>query len=233
MGIEKVIPRMTDLAVFLKLLIRSATGQKMTSYVNLLEGPSQPGEEGPRDRYLILIDNGRSKILADPFLRQTLSCVRCGACLNFCPVYQSIGGHAYGSTYPGPIGSILTPQLQSPAEAPEHPFVSSLCGACREVCPVKIDIPHILLRLREEVRQDQDSRASRLSLERMAFRVWAWIMSSPALYRRGSGWARSLQGVLWGRFPGSPLSRWGRERSLPSLPPRSFRDLYASRRRDP
>ena len=133
MGIEKVIPRAEDLSVFLKLLSRSATGQKITSYVNFINGPRRPDElDGPGEFYLVLIDNGRSKILADSFLRQTLSCIRCGACLNVCPVYQRIGGHAYGSTYPGPIGAILTPQLLSEDEAPEHPFVSSLCGACHE-----------------------------------------------------------------------------------------------------
>ena len=233
MGIEKVIPRSRDLAVFLKLLIRSATGQKMTSYVHCVGGGRGPDElDGPQEFYLVLIDNGRSNILVDPFLRQTLACIRCGACLNVCPVYQRIGGHAYGSTYQGPIGAILTPQLTSLAEAPEHADASSLCGACYQVCPVKIEIPHILLKLREQAQKERDGKAARFSLEKPAMWLWARVMCSPALYNRLGRWARVLWGALGDngrlKLPLPPFSLWSKHRDLPRLAPQSFRELYAS-----
>lgn len=238
MGIEKVIPRMTDLSVFLKLLTRSATGQKITSYVNLVQGARREEErDGPREFYLILVDNGRSRILEDPKLAETLACIRCGACQNVCPVYQQIGGHAYGSTYQGPIGAILTPQLESPREAPEHPFVSSLCGACREVCPVKIEIPEILLRLRQRVQQSRGASASHPHLERWAFRLWSWIASDPERYSRCSRWARRFW--HW-KGPSSlvlaekllpPLREWKRERTIPAVPERSFREIFGATER--
>ena len=233
MGIEKVIPRSRDLAVFLKLLIRSATGQKMTSYVNFVNGPRRPEElAGPDEFYLVLVDNGRSKILADRFLRQTLACIRCGACQNICPVYQRIGGHAYESTYQGPIGAILTPQLTSHAAAPEHAFASSLCGACQEVCPVKIEIPHILLKLREQAQNEKKTKATHFSLERLVMGLWAQVMCSPALYAGFGRWTRRVWrvlgendrlGWLW-----TPLSRWSQHRDLPRPAARSFRELYRS-----
>ncbi len=231
MGIEKVIPRTVDLAVFLKLLVRSATGQRMSSYVNFINGARRPGElDGPHEFYLILLDNGRSNILADPFLRQTLSCIRCGACLNVCPVYQRIGGHAYGSTYQGPIGAILTPQLLSLEKASEHPYASSLCGACHEICPVKIEIPHILLKLREQIQQKKNERVPRLPLENWIIQIWAWVMSSSEGYLCVGRWARQLQrwfgkdGKL--TLPVYPFSRWLQHRELPVLAPQSFRELY-------
>lgn len=233
MGIEKVIPRTRDLAVFLKLLIRSATGQKMTSYVNCLNGPRRPEElDGPDEFYLVLVDNGRSKILADRFLRQTLACIRCGACQNICPVYQRIGGHAYESTYQGPIGAILTPQLTSLAAAPEHAFASSLCGACQEVCPVKIEIPLILLKLREQAQNEKERRATHFSPERLVMGLWAQVMRSPALYAGFGRWIRRVWRILGenGRrgWLLAPLSRWNKHRDLPRLAPRSFRELYRS-----
>ncbi|MDA2937559.1 LutB/LldF family L-lactate oxidation iron-sulfur protein [Acidobacteria bacterium AH-259-A15] len=238
MGIEKVIPRTSDLAVFLKLLVRSATGQTMSSYVNFLNGPRRNGElDGPREFYLVLLDNGRSKILADDFLRQTLACIRCGACLNICPVYQRIGGHAYGSTYQGPIGAILTPQLRSLEEAPEHAYASSLCGACYEVCPVKIEIPHILLRLREKVQGEKNQKAAHLPFEKLAMQVWAWVMCSPSRYARLGRWLRILQknfeenGKL--KLPFPPFNRWIKHRDLPALPARSFKELYSSSEKQP
>ncbi len=235
MGIEKVIPRSRDLAVFLKLLTRSATGQKMTSYVNCLNGPRRRGElDGPQEFYLVLVDNGRSKILADHFLRQILSCIRCGACLNVCPVYQTIGGHAYDSTYQGPIGAMLTPLLTSLSEAPEHAYASSLCGACHEVCPVKIEIPQILLKLREKGQSERNQKAASFSLEKLAMQVWARIMCSPVLYTRVGHWARILQNAFSKngklRLPFSPFSRWMKHRDLPVLAAQSFRELYSSSR---
>jgi L-lactate dehydrogenase complex protein LldF len=148
MGIEKVIPAMADLSHFLEVLPRTATGQKLTTYTNFISGPRRKGEsDGPGEVHVVMLDNGRTRMLADPVLREALYCLRCGACLNVCPIYRRIGGHAYGSTYPGPIGSIISPSLFGSAAA-NLPFASTLCGACREICPVKIDIPRILLHLR-------------------------------------------------------------------------------------
>lgn len=232
MGIEKMIPRMADLAVFLKLLTRNATAQKISTYVNLVNGARRAGElDGPSEFYLIILDNGRSRILEDEFMRQTLHCIRCGACLDVCPVYQTIGGHAYNSTYQGPIGAILTPQLLSPAAAPEHPFASSLCGACYDVCPVKIEIPHILLRLRERVQSQKSARASRLPLEKWAFGFWSWIMSSPGRYRIANRFARMGARIFVrkGRAPIGPLRAWSEKRDVPQLAARTFRELYERR----
>jgi L-lactate dehydrogenase complex protein LldF len=235
MGIEKLLPRLADLPVFLKLLTRSATGQRISSYVNLVSGPRQADEpDGPEELYVILVDNGRSRVLADGHLRQTLRCIRCGACLNACPVYQRIGGHAYGSVYQGPIGAVLTPQLLSAKEAPEHPFASSLCGACHQVCPVAIEIPELLLRLRRRV-QEETARDTGALLERLAMRLWSWTAASPTRF----GWASRL--LRWGspllvrqgrlRIPVPPLTRWAETRDLPPLPARSFRELIQEQRR--
>jgi L-lactate dehydrogenase complex protein LldF len=231
MGIEKVIPRQSDLSVFLKLLTRSATGQKISTYVNFVNGARRPGErDGPLEFYLVLVDNGRSRILEDNFLRQTLYCIRCGACLDICPVYQRIGGHAYGSTYQGPIGAILTPQLLGEAQAADHPFASSLCGACEQNCPVKIEIPHILLELRQRVQESRSGKAASLPLEKWAMQTWAWIASDPAWFARMGRLARRFQKPFFklaARLPfPSPLKRWSEQRELPVLPERSFRELY-------
>ena len=237
MGIEKVIPRLADLAVLLKVLTRSATGQKITTYINLINGPRRDGEiDGPTEFYLVLVDNGRTQVLEDPSLRQTLACIRCGACQNVCPVYQRVGGHAYGSTYQGPIGAILTPQLTSLENAPEHPYASSLCGACYEVCPVKIEIPHILLKLRERIQIQENRRATRLPLVKWAFQFWVWVMRSPHLYARLAGLAR-LVGRLFQRegklrVPFPPFNSWLQSRELPQLAESSFRDHYLSQRKE-
>lgn len=235
MGLEKVIPKTADLSVFLKLLTRNATAQKISTYVNLIGGKRRPGElDGPSEFHLVLLDNGRTRILADEFLRQTLYCIRCGACLDVCPVYQTIGGHAYHSTYQGPIGAILTPQLLSLEEAPEHPFASSLCGACREICPVKIEIPHILLKLREKAQDQKSARAGRLPIEKWGLQVWSWIMTSPGRYAITNRLARALAGVFArkGRNPLPPLSHWTRSRELPQLASRTFRELFEEERRE-
>jgi L-lactate dehydrogenase complex protein LldF len=160
MGIEKVIPALQDLDVFLKLLSRSASGQKMCSYVSLLTGvKSSALEEGPDEFHVVMVDNGRIKMLADEHLRESLYCIRCGACLNVCPVYRKIGGHAYGWVYPGPIGAVLTPQMIGLKQAAALPFASSLCGACGDVCPVKIKLPEMLLHLRHEVKEGKSVRS--------------------------------------------------------------------------
>src|SRR5689334_19223307 len=179
MGIEKVIPRFDDLEVFLKLLPRSGTGQQLTTYQSFITGTKRHAtDEGPDELHIVLLDNGRSRMLADPVTRQSLACIRCGACLNACPVYQQVGGHAYGSVYPGPIGAVITPQLMGIQKAAQLPYASSLCGACREVCPVKIDIPRLLLHLRSEITTHQNGNAA----ERLAFKVWTKVMTSPTLY---------------------------------------------------
>ena len=148
MGIEKVIPKLSDLSHFLEILARTATGQKLTTYTSFITGPRREGElDGPGEMHVVILDNGRQPMLADPVLREALNCIRCGACLNVCPIYRRIGGHAYRSVYPGPIGSIISPNLFGSA-AGYLPFASTLCGACKDICPVKIDIPRILLHLR-------------------------------------------------------------------------------------
>ncbi len=237
MGIEKVIPRLTDLSVFLKLLVRSATGQRMTSYVNFISGPRRSGEpDGPAELHLVLLDNGRSRILEDEALGPTLSCIRCGACQNVCPVYQRIGGHAYGSTYQGPIGAILTPQLLSLREAAEHPFASTLCGACADVCPVKIDIPKILLELRRRVRQSQAEAGLQTPWSEAALWLWTKAVRSPRLYQGLAKWGRRLLRPLAGsdanqrRLP--LLKDWTQGRALPDLPDKSFREIQAQSERE-
>src|SRR5215831_12086331 len=197
MGIEKVIPRFADLEIFLKLLPRSGTGQHLTSYQSLITGTKRaPDGEGPDELHIVLLDNGRSKMLAHPTTRQSLACIRCGACLNACPVYQQIGGHAYGSVYPGPIGAVITPQLIGLKKASQLPYASSLCGACREVCPVKIDIPELLLHLRAQI-TDKPEIASQSPApvkqkfsERLAFKIWAAIMMRPGWYELGAKFGR-------------------------------------------
>jgi L-lactate dehydrogenase complex protein LldF len=232
MGIEKLVPRRCDLDVFLRLLPRSGTGQHLTSYQSLLTGPARDGEEGPRELHIVLVDNGRSALLADEHDRQTLACIRCGACLNACPVYRQVGGHAYGSVYPGPIGAILTPQLAGVEAAGELPFASSLCGACRDVCPVKIDIPRILLRLRAKSHAGAPSSAP-VRREALAFKLWAWTMERAWRYRCAARIARAASPLVlgrgslacWLRARLGPLGRWTEEREL-RRPQRSFRALW-------
>ena len=236
-GIEKMIPRAQDLGVFLKLLGRSATGQPLTVYTSFLSGPRR-GEEidGPDEFYVVLLDNGRTKVLADREKRESLYCIRCGACLNHCPVYRKIGGHSFPWVYSGPIGAILTPQFLGVNHEPGLPFASSLCGACAEVCPVKIDIPKILLDLRSEVKKSE-TREGTNRLERFAFGVWAWVMRHPRLYEMagmaaaslapsgsGGGWVRSVPIKV------APLNAWLSQRDLPSPPTKSFRQLWRERR---
>src|SRR5580658_2900471 len=208
-GIEKLIPRAQDLAVFLNLLGRSATGQPLTVYTSFLSGPRRATEiDGPDEFYLVLLDNGRTKLLADPEKRQSLYCIRCGACLTHCPVYRKIGGHNYPWIYSGPIGAIITPQFHGVSQDPWLPFASSLCGACAEVCPVKIEIPKLLLKLRSEV-TDAQRREGQGGMERWAFRMWAWVMTQPRIYlmlaRMGGKFAGVLPKV-------GPLGNWASQR---------------------
>ena len=244
MGIEKVIPRFADLEVFLKLLPRSGTGQHLTAYQSLITGTKRNADdEGPDELHIILFDNGRSRMLTHPTTRQALACIRCGACLNACPVYQQIGGHAYGSVYPGPIGAVITPQLFGLSKAAQLPFASSLCGACREVCPVKIDIPELLLHLRAEIKEpskvrDQRSEPVRPNpAEQVAFRLWAAVMARPRLYELSGkvfrflqrsaardGAIRRVNGLLGRLAP--PLAAWTGTRDLRPIEPETFREYW-------
>jgi L-lactate dehydrogenase complex protein LldF len=246
MGLEKVIPRLEDLDVFLSLLSRSASGQKLCSYVSFLTGvKAAPGEEGPDEFHLVILDHGRTGMLSNPHLRESLFCIRCGACLNACPVYQKIGGHAYGWVYPGPIGAVLTPQMIGRERAAALPFASSLCGACRDVCPVKINIPDMLLHLRHEIKEGVDGarnaegnqpfvvplrqRAARLA-ERVMFRLWAAAMNGSARYRLAARAARAAQ-FLFGRrrrdgARGLRIPRGAASRDVPPFAQRSFRERW-------
>src|SRR6476469_3300538 len=182
MGIEKILPRFADLDIFLKLLPRSGTGQRLTTYQSFITGTkTDKNAEGPEELHVVMLDNGRSRMLAHPVTRQSLACIRCGACLNACPVYQQIGGHAYGSVYPGPIGAVITPQLIGLKKSSQLPYASSLCGACREVCPVKIDIPELLLHLRAEITENAPAAKGRRG-ERYAFKIWRSTMKRQWLY---------------------------------------------------
>jgi len=207
MGIEKVIPTFEDLVVLMKLLARSTAGQKLPSYVSMITGPRRTGEwDGAGEFHLVILDNGRTRILGEQDLRETLHCIRCGACLNVCPVYQKIGGHAYGWVYSGPIGSILTPQLIDPERARDLPFASTLCGACAEVCPVKIDIPRILVRVRSRLTEDPKWRKRPHRAERAIMGLIAFFLESPVAYRIGSRIGRLFQ---------IPFKKGERLRTLP------------------
>ena len=246
-GMEKVIPSLQDLAAFLRLLPRSATGQRITSYVSMVTGPRRADDEdGPEEFHLVLVDNGRSRLLRDPALREALYCIRCGACLNICPVYQRVGGHAYGWVYPGPIGAVVSPVLAGLKEASMLPQASSLCGACRDACPVKINIPRMLLELRHRTAEsDNPSEKAAAASERWMAGAFAWMMGGPRRLRLAGRTGRLLQGLAR-RLPLSPLkgdgdggggnwirkaalpvlSQWTRARDLPPMPPRSFRQLW-------
>ena len=241
-GMEKVIPSLQDLAVFLRLLPRSATGQRITSYVSMISGPRRlDDEDGPEEFHLVIVDNGRSRLLADPDLREALNCIRCGACLNICPVYQKVGGRAYGWVYPGPIGAVVSPMLVGLKQAKDLPYASSLCGACRDACPVKINIPRMLLHLRHKLSESTDPE-EKAAPEVAGFlaRGYAWLMSRPAQLSLIHKVARNLQRPLV-KIPLSPfarggqrikraplpiLSRWTKARDLPALPPRTFHELW-------
>ncbi|MGZ4483179.1 MAG: LutB/LldF family L-lactate oxidation iron-sulfur protein [Blastococcus sp.] len=226
MGIEKLVPTWRDLEVFLQLLPRSSTGERMNPYTSLWAGVT-PGD-GPQDFHLVLLDNGRTAVLADEIGREALHCIRCSACLNVCPVYERAGGHAYGSVYPGPIGAVLSPQLTGVEDNASLPYASSLCGACYDVCPVAIDIPSILVHLRAEHVEAQ----SRTTPEAVAFRSLARVMSSPRLWRlaqRAAGLGRVLargRPTLPSALP-PPMSAWTRSRDLPTPPKETFTQAWA------
>ncbi|NHN55920.1 iron-sulfur cluster-binding protein [Calidifontibacter sp. DB0510] len=226
-GIEKVLPTWEDLGTFLQLLPRSSTGERMNPYTSIWTGPADG--DGPQETHVVLVDNGRTHVLADPVGRQALRCIRCSACLNVCPVYERAGGHAYGSVYPGPIGAVLTPQLRgidNPIDA-SLPYASSLCGACFEVCPVRIDIPRLLVNLRTQV---VDAHRGRPSAEGLAMKSAAWMFAEPGRWAsmqkgitasskllRGK---RTLQHLPW------PGSVWTDARNAPVPPRETFRQWW-------
>jgi L-lactate dehydrogenase complex protein LldF len=219
-GIEKVLPRFADLEVLLQLLPRSSTGERMNPYTSIWSGVSDG--DGPGEFHLVLLDGGRTDVLADEVGRAALRCIRCSACLNVCPVYERTGGHAYESIYPGPIGAILTPQLRGLDNAPTLPWASSLCGACYEVCPVKIDIPSILVHLRGRV--VRETKAEGWS-ERAAMGAMARVFASRRTYEAAQRMARLGRGPL----ANAALRPWTRSRELPAVPDQTFRDWWRSR----
>ncbi|MDX3685312.1 lactate utilization protein [Streptomyces sp. NBC_01685] len=232
MGIEKVLPRYQDLEVFFQLLPRSSTGERMNPYTSLWTGVT-PGD-GPQDFHLVLLDNGRTAALADTVGREALNCIRCSACLNVCPVYERAGGHAYGSTYPGPIGAVLTPQLAGMHAAKDDPnsslpYASSLCGACFDACPVKIDIPSLLVELRH-----QNTEQAGTTAEKLAMKAAAGVMKSPRIYtaaQKAASFSRSVG--VGGRdrtishLP-APFDGWSDSRDTAAPPKQSFRSWLAS-----
>jgi L-lactate dehydrogenase complex protein LldF len=220
-GIDKVVPDWESLTVFLKLLARSATGQKLSTYTQFITGPRrEEGEFGPKEFHLVLLDNGRSNVLKDPVGRDVLKCIRCGACANVCPVYKNVGGFAYGSFISGPIGAILTPQMLGTQTARELPFASTLCGACAEVCPVKIPIPTILLHLRRRVAQGDDIAEPTLPASlRFTAGLASFALAQNWLYRFGTRLLPTLMSIFkrnnWISKAPYPLSRWTKARPLP------------------
>jgi L-lactate dehydrogenase complex protein LldF len=223
LGIEKLVPRFQDLEIFLQLLPRSSTGERMNPYTSLWTGVTDG--DGPEELHVVLLDNGRTRVLGDDLGRQALHCIRCSACLNVCPVYSRTGGHAYGSVYPGPIGAILTPQLVGIENASSLPYASSLCGACYEVCPVKIDIPRVLLHLR--------SLAPHAGRERLVMRTVAWFFGGAGRF----GLAQRLGRISQRPFVRSgkisrlprPLAAWTSSRDLKPVARRTFRGWWARR----
>ncbi|MDT0310534.1 lactate utilization protein B [Streptomyces sp. DSM 44917] len=245
-GIEKLVPTWRDLEVFLQLLPRSSTAERMNPYTSMWTGTAG-GDDGPRAFHLVLLDNGRSDALADPVGRPALRCIRCSACLNVCPVYERAGGHAYGAPYPGPIGAILTPQLRGTAGALEAslPFASSLCGACYEVCPVAIDIPRVLIHLRERVaaggEATREGARTRIrparghAAERAAMRAAGWVLDRPGVLRAGQRLAGRTRRLHPRRLPGwlpGPGAAWAQSRDLPEVPAESFRDWWRRAREE-
>ena len=230
-GIEKVIPTLEDLSTLMRLLPRSATGQPISNYVSVLTGVKKPAEhDGPEHLYFILVDNGRADAVGSDF-HAMLRCIRCGACMNHCPVYQTIGGHAYGWVYPGPMGSILTPLYAGLENSIDLPHAATLCDQCGVVCPVKIPLPDLLRKLREK----QTERGLRPLTERIGLRLWAWAALRPKIYALGAGFgARYLKWLAGDTdrirlLPAAP--EWTLGRDFPAPQGKTFRELYAARQK--
>lgn len=232
-GIEKVIESMRDFGTLVQMLTRSTGGQHISVYVQLVSGPALPEDlDGPEAMYVILLDNGRSRIHGTEDYAEVLACVRCGACLNTCPVYQNVGGHAYGGTYSGPIGAVITPLLTGMENATPLPHASSLCGACKDACPVDIDLPRMLLKLRGDlVEAGQTDKTISVGI-----RGWSAAMRSPRLYAAGAATVRFLTRTQAGKrgklsaLPG-PLGNWTKNRDFPPFAQKSFHQLWQERQR--
>ncbi|MGA5192942.1 LutB/LldF family L-lactate oxidation iron-sulfur protein [Streptomyces exfoliatus] len=226
-GIEKIVPTWRDLEVFLQTLPRSSTAERMNPYTSMWTGTTDT--DGPKAFHLVLLDNGRTDTLADEVGRQALRCIRCSACLNVCPVYERAGGHAYGSVYPGPIGAILTPQLRGTASEIDAslPYASSLCGACYDVCPVAIDIPEVLVHLREKV-AEQGGPGHRL--EKAAIKAAGWVLDHPGVLAAGERVAAKTRRLHPKKLPGPGASQWTESRDLPEMPAEPFRDWWKKNR---
>ncbi len=230
-GIEKVIPTLEDLSTLMRLLPRSATGQSISNYFSILTGVKKPEEhDGPEHLYFVLVDSGRADVVGGDF-HAMLRCIRCGACMNHCPVYQTIGGHAYGWVYPGPMGSVLTPLYAGIENSIDLPHAATLCNQCGIVCPVKIPLPDLLRKLREK----QTERGLRPLTERIGLRMWAWVAQQPKLYALGASFgARYLKWLAGGAdrirvLPTAP--EWTLGRDFPAPQGKTFRELYAARRK--
>ncbi len=233
-GIEKLVPTWEDLSVFMELLPRSSTGERMNPYTSMWTGVT-PGD-GPQEVHVVLVDNGRTSVLADVVGRQALRCIRCSACLNVCPVYERVGGHAYGSVYPGPIGAVLGPMLRGRQGAVEQslPYASTLCGACFDVCPVRIEIPELLVHLRTQVVDDHRSRPS---AEGLAMRAGSWTFSRSGRFEKAQNAATTTGRLLGsrttlGRLPW-PLTAWSTARDAPAPPKQTFRQWWRASHVDP
>jgi L-lactate dehydrogenase complex protein LldF len=230
LGIEKIVPKLSDLALFLPMLATAGAGQAITGYNSMYGGPRQPGEtDGPEEYHVVLIDNGRTHLLADPEQRDALHCIRCGACLNVCPIYRNVGGHSYGTTYSGPIGSVITPHLRGLQDWKHLSQASSLCGACTDACPVKIDLHHHLLQNRRNAMS-----AKPTWWERLAFRGFAFIANRALFLNRLMPFARFAQKWFHWIVKGGPLDParvWTETRELPPIAPATFTDLWRARQR--
>ncbi len=228
MGIEKVLPKMRDLALFLPMLATAGAGQALTGYNSMYGGPRQPGEvDGPEEFHVVLLDNNRTHLLADPEQRDALHCIRCGACLNVCPIYKNIGGHTYGTTYQGPIGSVITPHLRGLTDWKHLSAASSLCGACSEACPVKIDLHHHLLQNRRN-----GAVAKPLWWEKAAYSGFALLANTPFIWRMAGIFGRIGQKLhpLVKGTPVDPAYAWTKTRDLPDIAPQTFKEYMRNRK---
>ena len=227
LGIEKVLPRFGDLALFLPMLATAGAGQAMTCYNTMYSGPRQPGEaDGPEEWHVVLLDNRRTELLADPEQRDALHCIRCGACLNVCPIFRNVGGHTYGTTYSGPVGSVITPHLRGLQDWKHLSNASSLCGACTEACPLKIDLHHHLLQNRRNAVTKEPA-----FFERLSYKAFGMLAGSPTLWaaaKKMGRLAQPLQGPVKGTFL-DPAKAWTKTRDLPPLAKESFKEWWKKR----
>ncbi len=228
LGIEKILPKLEDLALFLPMLATAGAGQTITCYNTMYGGPRQPGEpDGPEEYHVVLLDNRRTELLADPEQRDALHCIRCGACLNVCPIYRNVGGHTYGTTYSGPVGSVITPHLRGLQNWKHLSMASSLCGACTETCPVKINLHHHLL----QNRRNAATQAPKF-FEQTAFKIFAFVVNRPGLYQFGKEMARLFQPLhqfVFGKKL-DPARAWTQTRDLPPVANESFKEWWRNRR---